>query len=516
MDRAGKVKYRILIADDSEMNRELLFEILTDEYDIVEVENGAQAVAALQGHTQDFSLLLLDIMMPEMDGFEVLAYMNKYHWIDELPVIMISAETSPSCIARAYDFGVSDYISRPFDVAVVHRRVTNTIQLYAKQRRLVGMVADQIFEKEKSNDLMISILSHIVEFRNGESGLHVLHINTMTELLLNQLVQKTDQYPLTREDISLITTASALHDIGKISVPEEILNKPGRLTSEEFEIIKKHTIIGASMLEDLPFHQNEPLVKVAYEVCRWHHERYDGRGYPDGLKGEEIPISAQIVALADVYDALTSERCYKKAFSHGTAMDMILGGQCGAFNPLLLECLKEKAAVIQKELMVSSLSKRNRYEVQAMTEELLKREELTSSERVLQLLQFERMKYQFLEERSGAAILVYTYAPPLLTMSESSAHRLKLPETIMEPENNLRFREVFGYENMEQLRKGISQASPESPEFQWEGSFRLEEEERLLRCSARLFWQKADPRQPMGMILELRDLGSATRGQQTA
>ena len=209
--------------------------------------------------------------------------------------------------------GVTDYISRPFDALVVHRRVVNTIMLYAKQKKLVGMVADQIYEKEKSNRLLISILSHIVEFRNGESGLHVLHIQNITQLLLRQLMQMTDQYHLSSEDISLISTAAALHDIGKIAIPSEILNKPGRLTAEEFEIMKTHSTIGASMLEQLPLREEEPLVKIAYQICRWHHERYDGCGYPDKLQGEEIPIAAQIVALADVYDALTSERVYKKS-----------------------------------------------------------------------------------------------------------------------------------------------------------------------------------------------------------
>ena len=184
---------------------------------------------------------------------------------------------------------------------------------------------------------MISILSHIVEFRNGESGLHVLHVNTITKYLLNQLIQHTDQYSLTKTDISLISTASALHDIGKISIPDAILNKPGRLTAEEFDVIKTHSAIGANILLDLPIEQQgAPLIKVASEICRWHHERYDGNGYPDGLKGEEIPIAAQVVALADVYEALTSKRCYKEAYPHKEAMKMILEGQCGAFNPVLL------------------------------------------------------------------------------------------------------------------------------------------------------------------------------------
>ena len=345
-------KQKILIVDDSEMNRALLVDILDEQYDVAEAENGMEAISLLSRQRADFSLLLLDIMMPEMDGFEVLSCINKYHWNDTLAVIMISADDSPANIKRAYDLGAFDYISRPFDSTIVQRRISNTMLLYARQQRLEKIIAEQFHEQEKNNKLMISILSHIVEFRNGESGLHILHVNTITKYLLKQLVQSTDQYPLSKADISLISTASALHDIGKISISDAILNKPGRLTADEFEVMKTHSVIGADMLSDLPIEQKEvPLVKVASEICRWHHERYDGSGYPDGLKGEQIPIAAQVVALADVYDALISERCYKKAYSHDDALKMILEGQCGAFNPTLLSCLQEIADTLEGELM---------------------------------------------------------------------------------------------------------------------------------------------------------------------
>ncbi len=297
-------------------------------------------------------------MMPEMDGFEVLSYISKYHWNDNFAVIMISADDSPLNIKRAYDLGAFDYISRPFDSTIVQRRISNTMLLYARQQRLEKIIAEQFYEQEKNNELMISILSHIVEFRNGESGLHVRNVNTITKYLLNQLVQLTDQYHLSKEDISLISTASALHDIGKISISSSILNKPGRLTEEEFKVIKTHSAIGANMLLELPAEQKKtPLVQVASEICRWHHERYDGNGYPDGLNGEEIPISAQVVSLADVYDALISERCYKKAYSHEEALKMILEGQCGIFNPILLQCLKKIADILKTELTEQKTNK---------------------------------------------------------------------------------------------------------------------------------------------------------------
>lgn len=375
-------KETILIVDDSALNRMVLIEILGKEnYTFLEAENGQQAVELLDCHPE-VDLLLLDITMPEIDGFGVLEIMNQYHWIEETPVIMISAEDAYSFIERAYDLGASDYITRPFDARVVCRRVSNTLMLYAKQKRLVQMVAEQVYEKEKVSNTMISILSHIVEFRNNESGLHVVHIRTITELLLRRLRKKTDRYPLTEADISLISTASALHDIGKINIPEQILNKPGRLTKEEFDIIKTHSAVGEHMLRQIPFNQNEPLVKVAREICRWHHERWDGRGYPDGLKGDEIPISAQVVSLADVYDALTSERCYKAAFDHETALNMIVNGECGAFNPLLLECLMDGADQIKQAMQETEEEKQKdaeqsqRQEANRLSREVLQEEGL--------------------------------------------------------------------------------------------------------------------------------------------
>ena len=346
-------KPKILIADDSEINRALLKEILGDGYDYLEAEDGAAAVELMRQRT-DISLLLLDLMMPGMDGFDVLRVMKYHTWLDEIPVIVISAAEDTANIERAYDLGVADYIRRPFERIMVLRRVKNILMLYAKQKRLTRLVTDQVYEKEHNSVLMISILSHVVEFRNSESGLHVLHIRTLTDLLLHQLVQKTDCYQLDESDIALISTASALHDIGKINIPESILNKPGRLTKEEFEVMKTHTAIGSEILEKLPFQQESDLVKTAYAICRWHHERWDGRGYPDGLKGEQIPIAAQVVSMADVYDALTSERCYKKAFDHDTAVKMILNGECGQFNPLLLECLTECGAQLHAELSIAS------------------------------------------------------------------------------------------------------------------------------------------------------------------
>ena len=345
-------KYKILIVDDSEMNREILSSILGDEFDILEAADGKECISVIRKYGRDIALVLLDIVMPEMDGFEVLEFMNKHEWIDDIPVIMISSEDSAASVKKAYEMGVSDYINRPFDVEVVHRRVFNTIKLYAKQRRLIALITNQVYEKEKNNRILIEILSQIVEFRNGESGRHVLNVNIITGILLEQLTQITDKYNISWSDRLIITTASSLHDIGKIGINEKILNKAGRLTPQEIEKIKEHTVIGASILENMELFKDEELVKTAYQICRWHHERYDGRGFPDGLKGEEIPVSAQVVALADVYDALVSRRVYKKSYSHEEAMKMILGGECGAFNPVLLQCLTEAQDKIKESIVI--------------------------------------------------------------------------------------------------------------------------------------------------------------------
>ena len=349
LEQTNRMKPQILIIDNSEINRNLLVQMLEGEYQIIQAGDGEHGMQLLEQYGRKIALVLLNINMQGIDGFEVLSYMNRRQWIEDIPVIMISGEDTETSIRYAYDLGAVDYINSPFDAKIVYQRVTNTIKLYAKQRRLISLITDQINEKEKNNQMMIRILSQIVEFRNGESGSHVLHINKLTEMLLDRLIQKTDQYQLDGQMISMIATASSLHDIGKICVDERILNKPGKLTKEEFEIMKTHAVIGAGMLEHLENYQDEPMIKVAHEICRWHHERYDGNGYPDGLKADEIPISAQVVSVADVYDALVSKRIYKKAFSHEKALQMILNGECGQFNPILIDCLKEISEEIKTE-----------------------------------------------------------------------------------------------------------------------------------------------------------------------
>ena len=500
-------KQKILIADDSEMNRELLAAILEEEYEIIQVNDGVQAVDCLQRHAEEISLLLLDIVMPHMDGFEVLSYMNKEHWIDSIPVVIISSENSPIYIKRGYDLGATDFIGKPFDANMVLRRSANAILLGAKQRRMTSIVSNQIYEREKSSKLMINILSHIVEFRNGESGLHVLHIQTITEMLLRQLVQKeNNRYALSKEQIRMITTASALHDIGTISIPDEILNKPGRLTAEEFAVIKGHSMAGANMLSELPLDQKEePLVKTAYEICRWHHERYDGGGYPDGLKGEEIPVSAQVVALADVYDALTSERCYKDAYSHEKAIEMILAGQCGAFNPLMLECLLDISSSLKKKMGYKS---KERYEQTDLSDIASRFHdfEMDSSEKIVQQLEFERMRHNFLAEGSRNIIFTYTISPPLLTFNQAGCKRSGITEPSFSPLQSGVLTDLVEEQSLKRLIRKITQATREMPDVTSNIFLKDGKGPCHYRCECRVIWADGDQKGYTGVVGKLTDI----------
>ena len=500
-------KQKILIADDSEMNRELLAAILEEEYDIIQVNDGVQAVDCLQRQAEEISLLLLDIVMPHMDGFEVLSYMNKEHWIDAIPVVIISSENSPIYIKRGYDLGATDFIGKPFDANMVLRRSANAILLGAKQRRMTSIVSNQIYEREKSSKLMINILSHIVEFRNGESGLHVLHIQTITEMLLRQLVQKeNNRYALSKEQIRMITTASALHDIGKISIPDEILNKPGRLTAEEFAVIKGHSMAGANMLSELPLDQKEePLVKTAYEICRWHHERYDGGGYPDGLKGEEIPVSAQVVALADVYDALTSERCYKDAYSHEKAIEMILAGQCGAFNPLMLECLLDISSSLKKKMGYKS---KERYEQTDLSDIASRFHdfEMDSSEKIVQQLEFERMRYNFLAEGSRNIVFTYTISPPLLTFNQAGCKRSGITEPSFSPLQSGVLKDFVEEQSLKRLIRKITQATRETPDVTSNLFLTDGKNPCHYRCKCRVIWTDGAEKGYTGVVGKLTDI----------
>lgn len=498
------IKSKILIVDDSEMNRLILSEMLSDEYEILEAENGYGAISMIEKYGNAISLILLDIVMPEMDGFEVLAAMNKHQWIEEIPVIIISSETTQISMQRAYDLGAVDYISRPFNAYIVKKRVYNVILLYTKQRNLISMVADQMYEKQKGNRLMVLILSHIVEFRNGESGLHVLHINTLTEILLKQLLKKTQKYDITYKDIPIISMASSLHDIGKISVPSKILNKPGRFTPEEFEIMKQHSMAGAMMLSDLPIFEGEDLVKYAYQICRWHHERYDGKGYPDGLKEDDIPIAAQVVSLADVYDALTSERVYKSAYSHNKAVEMIVNGECGSFNPVLLECLLEVQEQIQVELKTNSSSAIGKKEMEDVVKEIVNSHELMTAERTIKSLEYEKEKYDFFISNSQDILLEFLRFPPLLTLSQAGAKLLGIDECITDPLHNEDFLSIMGSKDIDRLISLLKTAKDDHRDIELYCDVRMNGQMKRSQIICRSFFnEKGECDRVIGKIVTL-------------
>ncbi len=500
-------KEKILIVDDSEMNRSILVDMLCDDYDLMEAEDGVEAVSILSKHAVELSLVLLDIVMPKMNGFGVLDAMNQNRWIEDVPVIIISAENSSDQVERAYELGATDFIARPFDALIVQRRVVNTLLLYAKQKRLISMVEEQVYEKERQSDLMIDILSHIMEFRNGESGLHILHVRNLTDMLLSRLMAKTDKYGLTMADISLISTASALHDIGKMAIDEKILNKPSRLTKEEFEIMKTHSAIGADMLAKLPVHQQERLVKVAYEICRWHHERYDGKGYPDGLKGDDIPISAQVVALADVYDALTSERVYKPPFSHEEAVRMIVNGECGAFNPFLLECMEENVDRLRTARDEGIVEEVRQRKLRSISEETL-RGEGGASRRTLQLLERERMRNSFFASLTETIQFEYTDSPSMITLSARGAKKLGLDEIIMDPRHNEKIFEVLDRNVWNEVGRRLRASTPENPEVRFDCALRYDGMTRWHRIVTRALWSEdTEPKfeGALGIVMDIHD-----------
>ncbi|MGI6497338.1 MAG: diguanylate cyclase domain-containing protein [Oscillospiraceae bacterium] len=498
MNRKVIKKKIVLIAGDSERNRSILADMLSEEFKIIEAANGAQIFDVIRTRKAKIDLILLDMVMPEMDGFEVLERMNEHRWMDEIPVVLVLGEQTPSHIERAYDLGVTDCVNRPFDAFILRRRADNAIRLHAKQKKTACLTERKDSETEKDDQRLIHIFGHVIEFPSGKDSLHVLRLNIVTELLLKRLLQK-EECPLSRAGAYLVSKASALHDIGKVAIPLEILNKPGKLTREEFEIMKTHARKGASMLQNLPFYQNDPLVQVAYEICLWHHERYDGGGYPDGLKGEEIPVSAQIVSLADVYAALTSGRVYQMAYSHEKAIAMILNGECGAFHPLLLECLME----VEHDVL---LQLETEYQDRNSQGELIQNKEWSVSERTLRFLEQERNKYLFFASTSNEIQFEFTCSPPMITISEWGARKLGLDEVIQDPAHDTRLLDVMGEAQFRELADALCRTTPEEPMVQYICEIKVEGKPRWHQCTCRTMWSSEEPPQYMGAIGKAMDI----------
>ena len=497
----------ILIADDMELNRELLKDMLQEEYRIIDARNGREAVEILEQRSSELSILLLDVIMPEIDGFEVLSIMRSRGWIENIPVIMISAETSPDFISKGYQLGAADYVSRPFDSNIIKRRLENTIVLHNKQKQRKQTASEQFRQKERNNALMINILSTIVEFRNGEPGLHVLRIRSITEILLVALIKRFPKYSVAPEEVAIISNAAALHDVGKIVIPESILNKPGRLTDHEFEIMKTHAARGAEMLDSLRIGRNEVLVRYAHSICRWHHERWDGRGYPDGLCGDAIPLCAQIVALADVYAALTCERVYKPCYSHEEAVQMILNGECGVFNPEMIQCLAEEAATLEDRIRLHSENLDLFCDLDSPSEDLMSHKGTNISDHTLFLLEQERTKNQFLAALSSDMLFDYDAQADTVTVSEKGSQDLGLKGLLYPASIQFASSPLLSAVDKAQLLDRVRSSSPENPRIREQYLFCLPNgQQRWYELTAQSLWSNELTPTFLGCLGKLVDI----------
>lgn len=493
---------KLLIADDSEMNRAILANMLEQDYEIMEVSDGKEALAALQIYRKDLSALLLDVVMPGMDGFQVLEEMKQRQWLEDVPTVMISAETSSSYIDQAFELGAADYINRPFSATVVRRRIINTILLHTRRQEMMDILTSRVYRQEKSSEVMLSILNFAVEYRNGEGGSHMSGVEYLTGLLLRRLLAVTEQYSLAPEDVNLICTASGLHDIGKLLVPEDILQKPGKLTDEEFAIIKTHTKLGAQILSELPMHRNEKLVKYAIEICRWHHERWNGEGYPDGLSGDHIPIAAQVVSLADAYDALTSKRSYKQALSHEKAIEMIHNGECGSYNPLLLRCLDDVSDTAKQGMKDAGQTVAP---LRRVVEELYKGQDLAAA-RMTQQLEDAYAKQDFFTSLSDELWFDYTAQPSSLHLSRGLAEQTGLPSVMLEPLQSPTLQMYLGKELTEGLKRQLEGLTLEETRLDLTTKLRLRGRLRRCQLSVQITWSARKQRRCAALLGKVTDI----------
>lgn len=492
---------KLLIADDSELNRAILVSVLEKNFDILEAADGKEAIATLAAHEGNIAALLLDVVMPEADGFEVLEEMNRRGWIDEIPTIMISVETGGSYIDRAFQLGAADYVSRPFVPNMIRRRVINAILLHTKTRKLTGLIADRFYRRERNTDILAAILGYAVEFRSGERGTHMTNVSRITGLLLHRLLERTDRCPIGPEDIETVCIASSLHDIGKLLIPEDILIKPAALTPGEFDIVKQHTRLGAKIISDLPIYQNETIIKYALEICRWHHERWNGEGYPDGLKGEDIPIAAQVVSLADAYDALTSKRCYKEALSHEKSLEMIRGGECGSFNPLLLECLNESSELLRQELQRNEWDRSFHQDTHRLSEEILHREALPREDRSQRLLNLERERTQFYADQCGGIQFDYDLLSGRVTVTNHYASAAERTQVLdFDHGEGLNF---LSLKDRRRLLEALEKATPEIPQASFPVEVQTGGRYQPHRLVLRTQWSRGGQRRCVSVVGQL-------------
>lgn len=503
MDKNGRK--RILIADDSELNRAVLIDYLEADYDLVETADGAETIEMLRRHHREIDLVLLDIVMPEADGFDVLAEMERSKWLADTPVIMITGDPTNAHMERAFRLGASDYISRPFLPSVLSRRIQNTLTLHARKKQVIEQVSRQLRRKEWSNGLTASILSCAVEFRCGESGTHMHHVGRLTGMLLNRLMEKSDQYRFTGDEVGTISLAAGLHDIGKLLVPEELLNKPSALTEEELAVVRRHAVLGSTLIGDLPIDQDEPLIRYARDICRWHHERWDGRGYPDGLRGTEIPLVVRVASVADAYDTLVSKHGCKPAFSHERAMEMIADGECGRFDPLVLECLTDLSDTLKEETAKTALLDREQSAVHELVDEFY-RYQGASGAREVQQLEDERSKRRIINDMSDELWFEYTAKPPALTLSNSAAAALGLPELIEDPEHNRPFLAAVGEDFLQELHRRMESASTDENYLEMEVQLTLNGALHWCHLTVVMIWAAQELGHRSAMMGRIKDI----------
>lgn len=470
----------ILVVDDIELNRAILCEMFQAQYAILEASNGQEALDLIEQYEEQITIILLDVVMPVMDGIEVLHRLRSTGRIKKIPVILITAENNESTALEGYTIGVSDIVNKPFNPEIVIRRVENIVELHDHRRNLEERLEEQYEtlrrQEEKikqANNFVIDTLSTVVEFRDNESGSHVRNIRRITKNLLTSLSNQYEEYFYSQERISMIADAAALHDIGKIVIPDAVLLKSGKLTPEEFEIMKTHTVRGCEILEKLGYDKTEDYYRYCYEICRHHHERWDGKGYPDGLAGEDIPLCAQVVSLADVYEALTSKRVYKDAYSEEKAVSMILNGECGCFNPRLLDCFMS---------VIDSLSEETGEGAEAYSDVIPPQVHLSDelSERTLRLLELERQKYRTLSDLTGDITFDYDMSRNVLTFSEryienisdnfkieDASEQIHRTDLLMQEDKNLLWDTVSGLSPTRDTCRLELQVRTRSGEFEW-------------------------------------------------
>ena len=495
---------KLLIADDSELNRAILANMLEQDFEVVEAADGQETLAVLQSCHGELAALLLDVVMPETDGFAVLEEMKRRGWLEEIPVIMISAESGSGYIDHAFELGASDYISRPFATGAVRRRIINAILLHAKKQQLMDTLTGRFLQGERNKDIVIAILDYMLELRCGEGGKHMSGVGHITRLLLRRLLKKTDRYALDPDDVDVISLAAGLHDVGKILIPEEILKKPARLTAEEYEVVKQHPVLGAQLVAEMPVYRSEKLVKYTIEICRWHHERWNGEGYPDGLRGDGCPIAAQVAALADVYDALTSRRSYKEAFSHEKAIDMIHNGECGSFNPLLLECLDEVSDIIKRD--IASIDAGQDPVANHRTGDSLYRERDIAAARMTRQLEESLARKSFFTGLSREMWFEYQAQPSSLQLSRGAVEQTGLPAVIVDPLQSSDFLTLIGAETVAAIRCQLQEMTPDELYAEVPARLLLNGELRRCRLSLLIAWTATDPIRCCGLFGKVTDV----------